>query len=79
MLSDVAPGASVYFVHSFTAEPADVGDRLADCYYDGRLISAAVRRNALSGCQFHPEKSGEVGLRILRAFLAHSADSPATQ
>lgn len=74
-LTDVAPGASVYFVHSFTADPANAVDRLADCYYDGRLISAAVRRNALSGCQFHPEKSGEVGLRILRAFLADGLTS----
>jgi glutamine amidotransferase len=79
VLADVPPRASVYFVHSFTADPTDTNDRLADCYYDGRLISAAVRRNALSGCQFHPEKSGEVGLRILRAFLAHPAESPTSQ
>jgi glutamine amidotransferase len=73
VLADLAAGACVYFVHSFAAVPTEAADRLADCYYDGRLISAAVRRNALSGCQFHPEKSGEVGLGILRAFLAHPA------
>lgn len=73
ILGDVKPGASAYFVHSFTADPADPVDRLADCYYDGRLISAAVNRGTLSGCQFHPEKSGEIGLHVLRNFLALAA------
>jgi glutamine amidotransferase len=69
VLADVTPGSSVYFVHSFTADPAEPADRLADCLYDGRLISAAVNRGYLSGCQFHPEKSAAAGLRILRRFI----------
>ena len=70
ILEGIAPGSTCYFVHSFTAEPTDDRYRLADCDYDGRVISAAVRRGNLYGCQFHPEKSGEAGLRIIKNFLA---------
>ena len=69
ILAGVSTGTSVYFVHSFTAAPASPGHRLADCDYDGRVISAAVKCGNLYGCQFHPEKSGEVGLRIINNFL----------
>ena len=69
ILHDVAPGASVYFVHSYTAQPEHAEHRLSDVSYDGRLISAAVRRDHKSGTQFHPEKSGPVGLAIVRRFL----------
>ena len=51
----------VYFVHSFAAVPDDDGHRLADCHYDGLVISAAVGRGNLYGTQFHPEKSGATG------------------
>jgi glutamine amidotransferase len=69
ILNGIPPGSCVYFVHSFTAVPLDPGHRLADCYYNGRLISAAISSGNVWGCQFHPEKSGSVGLRILRNFL----------
>lgn len=59
-----------YFVHSYTAEPKDPLTRLADCDYGGIRISAAVRSGSLFGCQFHPEKSGPTGLRILSNFLS---------
>ena len=70
LLHDIAPGESVYFVHSFMAEPEDPAHRLADCFYGGRRITAAIERGNVMACQFHPEKSGDVGLRILRRFLA---------
>lgn len=63
------PGANVYFVHSFTALPDNPAHRLADCNYDGCLISAAVQAGNKFGCQFHPEKSGKVGLDILKRFV----------
>ena len=63
-------GAACYFVHSFTAEPTDERHRLADCDYNGRRISAALRAGNVFGTQFHPEKSGTAGLQILRNFLA---------
>ena len=69
ILAGLDANAYVYFVHSFTARPTDDGDRLADCDYDGRPISAAVHHGSLWGCQFHPEKSGPVGLAILRNFI----------
>ena len=70
ILADVTPGAAAYFVHSFTARPADAAYRLADCHYNGRLISAAVQKDNITGTQFHPEKSGPVGLRMIAGFLA---------
>ena len=70
LLEEVRPGEAVYFVHSFTAQPADPRHRLADCQYGGRTIPAVIARGNVSGCQFHPEKSGNVGLKLLRRFLS---------
>ena len=62
----VKEGDCVYFVHSYSA--VDCGeDTLATVEY-GTEITAAVGRKNVYGCQFHPEKSGNVGLSILRAF-----------
>lgn len=69
LLSDITPGDSVYFVHSFMAVPTSCTHRLADCAYGGVPISAVAKRDNVMGCQFHPEKSGAVGLRILSNFL----------
>ena len=57
----------VYFVHSFMAHPADENDLAAVTDY-GTRVPAMVARKNLFGCQFHPEKSGEVGLVMLRNF-----------
>ena len=59
-------GDYVYFVHSYYA--ADCEDSvIADTEY-GAYLTAAVANGNVCGCQFHPEKSGEVGLKILKAF-----------
>jgi imidazole glycerol-phosphate synthase subunit HisH len=63
-------GPAVYFVHSFAAQPLDADDRLADCDYGGHRISAMVKRDNITATQFHPERSGPVGLRMLKAFLS---------
>ena len=63
----VEPGSYVYFVHTFCALPADPADVLALTDY-GVPVTAAVGRGNVYGCQFHPEKSGEAGLQILRNF-----------
>lgn len=60
-------GAWVYFVHSFSAQEVDEGQVLARTDYDADVV-AAVHSGSFYGCQFHPEKSGEVGLQILRNF-----------
>ncbi|MBE6778397.1 MAG: imidazole glycerol phosphate synthase subunit HisH [Ruminococcaceae bacterium] len=62
----IAPGDCVYFVHSYYATECD-GAVIATAEY-GAPLTAAVARGNVCGCQFHPEKSGEVGLNILRAF-----------
>ena len=69
VLQDCRPGQSVYFVHSFMALPTQGAHRLADHDFGGHAITAVIHKDAIVGCQFHPEKSGEVGLRILRRFL----------
>ena len=69
LLQDNRPGEAAYFVHSFMAVPTDPAHRIADCVYGGHLIPAAIGRDRITGCQFHPEKSGEVGLKILRRLI----------
>jgi len=69
ILTQLSYGTPVYFVHSFMAVPENGDHRLADCHYDGQAICAAIRRDNIYGCQFHPEKSGEAGLAIVREFL----------
>lgn len=61
-------GEAAYFVHSFMAEPTDPAHRIADCVYGSHFIPATIGRDKITGCQFHPEKSGEVGLKILKRF-----------
>jgi imidazole glycerol-phosphate synthase subunit HisH len=63
-------GPAVYFVHSFAAQPSNDDDRLADCDYGGHRISAMVKRDNVTATQFHPERSGTVGLRMLEEFLS---------
>ena len=59
-------GDCVYFVHSFYATDCRESV-IADTEY-GALLTAAVQKDNVFGCQFHPEKSGQVGLSILKAF-----------
>lgn len=63
-------GPAVYFVHSFAAQPLDDNDRLADCDYGGHRISAMVKRDNITATQFHPERSGTVGLQLLERFIS---------
>jgi len=60
-------GDCVYFVHSYAAEGCE-GSVIATAEYSVPLTAAVARDNVV-GCQFHPEKSGRVGLSILRGFL----------
>lgn len=70
LLNDfTAQQPAVYFVHSYAATPADESDRLADTIYGGHRLCAAVQRNNLMATQFHPERSGEIGLAIARKFV----------
>lgn len=62
----IGEGDCVYFVHSYFAAHCE-DFVIADTEY-GQWLTAAVQRENVFGCQFHPEKSGTVGLNILRAF-----------
>ena len=67
LFSDVPSASFVYFTHSFRAPVNHV--TVACCEYGGRF-AAAVERDHVFGVQFHPEKSGEVGLKLLSNFCA---------
>ena len=69
LLDGVAVGAAMYFVHGFQADCAGTAVDFADCTYDGRVIPAVVRQGAVWGCQFHPERSGPAGLRIVANYI----------
>ncbi len=62
----ISNGDFVYFVHSYYATDCDK-DTLATSDY-GIPVTACVGKGNIFGCQFHPEKSGEIGLKILKAF-----------
>ena len=66
LFSYINDGDCVYFVHSFYA--ADCADSVVAVSEYGTELTAAVQNKNVFGCQFHPEKSGKVGLNILKAF-----------
>jgi glutamine amidotransferase len=72
LMAGVKDGSQVYFTHSFAAPV--ISDTAAICEY-GMPFSAAVERGNVSGVQFHPEKSGDVGLHILSNWLRLSRRS----
>ena len=69
VFEDVPPGGELYFVHSYEAKPAYDAHRLADTVYGGRRLCAAAQKGSVIGCQFHPEKSGKLGLSVIHRYL----------
>ena len=67
LFRETKDGDCVYFVHSFYAEGCE--DSLAATAEYGLDLTATVWKDNVYGCQFHPEKSGPVGLKMLRAFV----------
>ena len=67
LFAGLEEGSYVYFVHSFCGVASDPSQIIAQTDY-GVPVVAAVNHGNVYGCQFHPEKSGEVGLQILRNF-----------
>lgn len=70
LLDGIEQGEAVYFVHSFAAEPVTPEVCIAESVYGAIRIPAVIRAGAVAGTQFHPEKSGPVGLRLIRNFVA---------
>lgn len=73
LLANIEPGEFVYFTHSYKAPVT--ADTAAVTHYIEPFTSAVERGNAM-GVQFHPEKSGETGLKVLRNFLNWEAEKP---
>ena len=73
IFANVRPGDCVYFVHSYYGARCDESV-IATAEY-GAPLTAAVARSNVCGCQFHPEKSGDVGLGILKAFCEWDGDA----
>jgi glutamine amidotransferase len=69
IFKDVVPGEEVYFVHSWMVQPKHDETILALTEYGGRMVTAAIRQDQFTGCQFHPEKSGPAGIKILKTFI----------
>jgi glutamine amidotransferase len=67
LLSHLRPGDEFYFVHSYYPQPADPAQIYATCEYGGEF-PAAIGKDNLFAVQFHAEKSGPVGLRVLENF-----------
>jgi imidazole glycerol-phosphate synthase subunit HisH len=67
ILQDVQPGDEFYFVHSYYPQPDDRDDIIATCEYE-TVFPAVIGHKNLFATQFHPEKSGEPGLTMLRNF-----------
>ena len=68
LFHDIPQNSSFYFVHSFYPSPANDSAAIATTDYEMKFVSA-IERDNLVAVQFHPEKSGEVGLQLLRNFL----------
>lgn len=68
VLDGIQPGDEFYFVHAYRPIPADSADLIAESVYEGPFCSALGRANYVA-TQFHPEKSGRVGLRLLERFV----------
>ncbi|MBI2658432.1 imidazole glycerol phosphate synthase subunit HisH [Candidatus Woesearchaeota archaeon] len=68
LLENLPEQCEVYFVHSYFPKADDAGTVLATAKYGGQEFCAIVKKGNITGTQFHPEKSGEIGLSMLRTF-----------
>lgn len=71
ILNGIEQGDETYFIHSFEAKPLEE-NCIADTILGGRHICAMVQKNNIFGCQFHPEKSGKIGLKIIENYISIS-------
>ncbi|MBI66155.1 MAG: imidazole glycerol phosphate synthase subunit HisH [Candidatus Marinimicrobia bacterium] len=69
ILDGINEHQNMYFVHSYAPFPKDSSNVLAQTEYSGIEFCSVVRKGNIFGCQFHPEKSGKIGLGILKNFI----------
>lgn len=72
ILGKIGEGAFVYFVHSYMVVPSERDVVLSETVYGRNRFCSVLRKGNIWGCQFHPEVSGDVGLKILKEFLFQS-------
>lgn len=76
LFAGIASGSEFYFVHSYYPAPGQPDHVLAETEYAGVRFASAVGYGNLAATQFHPEKSGRLGLRLLENFAAWSGAAP---
>jgi len=69
LLDSISDNSSLYFIHSYILKPENNDNILTSSNYGGHEFCSAVRSGNIYGCQFHPEKSGEKGLKIIENFI----------
>ena len=69
VLENIKEGSDMYFVHSFVAQPNNESNVLSTTEYSGYNFCSSVKSGNIYGCQFHPEKSGKIGLKIVKNFI----------
>lgn len=72
ILDSIPVNAQTYFVHSFIIEPTDSALLLAKTCYGGHEFASVIKKGSIYGIQFHPEKSGPIGLQIIKNFISLS-------
>lgn len=68
VFAGIEPDSEFYFVHSYYPAPAEAGYTIGETEYAGTTFASAVGRGSLVATQFHPEKSGRIGLKLLENF-----------
>lgn len=69
ILEGVKPQSNLYFIHSYILVPKDTNAALAMTKYGSNEFCSVIGKGQIWGCQFHPEKSGQVGLKIIGNFI----------
>lgn len=69
ILNNVEQQSDVYFVHSFIASLDNENEILSTTEYSDYEFCSSIKKDNIYGCQFHPEKSGEIGLKIIKNFV----------
>ncbi len=69
LLSGIDDGTYYYFIHSYFCKPDNDEDIMATTIYGDTTFCSATHKNNIWGCQFHPERSGEAGVKILKNFI----------
>ena len=73
LLDGISEKDDFYFVHSFICQPEESKNILAYSSYGGQKFCAVIQKDNIYGCQFHPEKSSKMGLKILKNFIKISS------